>query len=315
MPRRRAVGHAVRAAALAALLLVTGCSSADPDAPQHDRQGDAQVVAAGPRDPLTVVADADPVAAAVGVSRALFTGSDVAVVARDGDAAGTLLAASTAVGLGVPLLLTRPKDDTAAAEAHRLGVRDVLAVGDVDPAGLAARTVAVPVAPQAVSEATGLRFGATTPVDGADGLAAVAGLDSRRPDALQPTGTSPADHPATDRPTADRPGDVRTVPAVPRQRPLDGVVVLASGSPESLAGVATARAAGARVIVTGGTDPRASADAVQALADHRTTAVVALGADFAGAADPGWETDTPRTGTPLPGGGPGIFPGRMRGAL
>src|SRR3954447_6982951 len=163
MPRRRAVGQAVRAAALAALLLVAGCSSADPDAPQQTR--DAQVVAAGPRDPLTVVADADPVAAAVGVSRALFTRSDVAVVARDGDAAGTLLAASTAVGLGVPLLLTRPKDDTAAAEAHRLGVRDVLAVGDVDPAGLAARTVAVPVVPKAVTEATGLRFGATTPVD------------------------------------------------------------------------------------------------------------------------------------------------------
>src|SRR3954468_5513977 len=128
MPRRRAVGQAVRAAALAALLLVAGCSSADPDAPQQTR--DAQVVAAGPRSPLTVVADADPVAAAGSVSRALFARSDVAAVARAGDRGGILLGSSTAVGLGVPLLLEGGDGSAVAAELDRLGVGRVLAVGE-----------------------------------------------------------------------------------------------------------------------------------------------------------------------------------------
>jgi hypothetical protein len=102
---------------------------------------------------------------------------------------------------------------------------------------------------------------------------------------------------------------------VARPRPLDDVVVLASGSPESLAGVATARAAGARVVVTGGTDPRVSADAVDALGAKATRAVVALGADFAGAPDLEWQVDTARTGTQLPGGGQVLFPGRLLVAL
>jgi hypothetical protein len=69
------------------------------------------------------------------------------------------------------------------------------------------------------------------------------------------------------------------------------------------------------VVVTGGTDPRASAGAVAALGAQATKSVVALGADFAAAPDLAWEVDTARTGTQLPGGGQVLFPGRMLVAL
>jgi hypothetical protein len=179
----------------------------------------------------------------------------------------------------------------------------VLAVGDRPRLGV--RSVAVPAVPKAVAQATGLRFADADPVADDGALTAVAALDPHRPAALRPADASAA--PAG--------GHPQRLPAVRRARPLDDVVVLASGSPEALAGVATARAAGARVVVTGGTDPRASADAVDALVARSTKSVVALGADFAGAPDLDWETDTARTGTQLPGGGQVLFPARMMVAL
>jgi hypothetical protein len=80
--------------------------------------------------------------------------------------------------------------------------------------------------------------------------------------------------------------------------------------------VATARAAGARVRVLPGTpDPRTSPEAVEALADPRTSSVVTLGADLAGNGDLDWEVATARTGSRLPGGGQTLFPGRLLVAL
>jgi hypothetical protein len=220
-------------------------------------------------------------------------------VTRDDDPAATLLGAAAAVGLGVPLLVG---DGSAVAhEVDRLGVRQVLTVGrktHLDVSGLT-----VPAVPQAVASVTGLRFADADPVEDDGAVQAVAALDPRKPAALRPAHVAPG-------PTAT-PRE-RLVP-VHRPEPLDDVVVLASGSPESLAGVATARAAGARVVVTGGTDPRASADAVKALGGARS--VVALGADFGNAPDLGWQVDTARTGTELPGGGQVLFPGRMLVAL
>jgi hypothetical protein len=168
--------------------------------------------------------------------------------------------------------------------------------------------VAVPANPDAVEAATGLKLGDADPVDEKGAAAAIAGLDPDAPAALRP-----AD--AGDPPAAPS-GDTGRVPEVRRAESLDHVVVLASGSPESLAGLATARAAGARVQLTDGrTDPRVSADVVKALADDATTAVLALGADFADEDGLEWKVATARTGTELPGGGQTLFPGRMLVAL
>src|SRR3954464_14872733 len=112
---------------LAGLLVVpAGCTGGSPD-PAGQR---AVSVTSAPHSALTLVADADPVAAAASASRALFDRSTVAVVARDGDSAGELLGASAAVGLGVPLLVQPAggAGDVLGSELNRLGATTVLAI-------------------------------------------------------------------------------------------------------------------------------------------------------------------------------------------
>src|SRR4051794_10622359 len=283
---------------LAVLLLVVGCTTRDaPGAkpPQDDgRDAAAQVTPAVPAQSLTVVADADPQAAAVSASRALYRSAGVAVVAADGDAAGTLLGASAAVGLGVPLLLAGPGGlaaDPVGGELDRLGVGSVLAVGDVPAEARdgGPEVVAVPARADAVAAAAGIRLAPTASVDDGGQAAAIAGLHLREPSALRPSGGTAS--------APSAPGQESRLPEFVRPRPLRSVVVLADGGSASPPAVATARAPGASVVVTGGTHPRASTDAIGGLSADSTEAVVALGAGFAGAPDLGWQVDTARTGT------------------
>ena len=287
------------------VLLVGACSSGDPDEPEQP-EGSAEVGTVTPEQRLTVVGDTDPVAAAAAASRVFFDRAEVAVVAQDGDRAGELLGASAAAGLGVPLLLVAADDGSAAAEElDRLGATTVLAVGEatVEDAGI--DVVAVAADPEAVEGATGLDLAEAEEVADDGAVAAVAALDPEQPAALVPEG-GPADGGG---------GDGR-LPDVERAEPLDDTLVLTTGSPESLAGVATARAAGARVQVTGGAaDPRASTDLVELLAESGPAAVVALGADLAAEEGLDWKLETAATGEQLPGGGQLLFPGRMLIAL
>ncbi|MGY1705330.1 hypothetical protein ACI79C_12210 [Geodermatophilus sp. SYSU D00697] len=293
---------------LAAALLAGGCSSFTDDT-EADAEESLGATTSVPDARLTLVADEDPVASAASASRALFDSAEVVVVARDGDDAGTLLGASAAAGLGVPLLL-QPADGGAAdaltAELDRLGAATVLAVGEADSLGEGGpEVVAVPAAAESVAEATGLGLGETQEVDADAAAEAVAGLDPDAPVALQPPGDTPA---------AD--GEVEALPGVERADPLEGTLVLATGTPESVAGIATARAAGARVQLTGGaTDPRASEELVDLMADSPPDAVVALGAGFAGEDGLEWKLDTAATGTQLPGGGQVLFPEHFLVAL
>ncbi|WP_369133641.1 hypothetical protein [Modestobacter sp. I12A-02662] len=298
---------AVHGAALAALVLVAGCTS-DPQAAAEDEAPPAVVATTAPGSPRTVIADADPVAASVSASRALFARSPVVVLADAADPAAGLLGASAAVGLGVPLLLGgEAAGDVLAPELDRLGVTTVLAVGEEVGAvdgGPEVRTV--PAEPDAVAAVTGLDLVPADPVAEDARVAAVAALDPAAPSALRPAGAaSPSSTPAQ---------DGAALPQVRRGEPLAGTLVVTSGSAETLAGVASARAAGAEVQVTGGaTDPRASAELGQRLGG--AASVVVLGADLA--AEPGldWKLDTAATGTQLPGGGQVLFPGRMMVAL
>ncbi|MEI4273863.1 hypothetical protein TEK04_19250 [Klenkia sp. LSe6-5] len=106
------------------------------------------------------------------------------------------------------------------------------------------------------------------------------------------------------------------LPAVSAPEPLTDVVVLDSGAAGTAAGAVTARAAGATVVDTAGqTDPRASADVVDALSGVQPAAVVALGADFSGVEGLDWKTTTAASGTQLPGGGQLLFPEHFLVAL
>jgi hypothetical protein len=306
MPSARAVLPAA-----VALVLLAGCTGSDDPAGGADRDSDpAQVVTGAPDAPRSLIPDADPVAAAVSTSRALFRSSPVAVVAGRDDPAGQLLGAESAIGLGVPLLLAAgDAGEVVTAELDRLGVRTVLAVGQDAGALLPevgdADVVTVPADPDAVRRVTGLDLAAAPPVAEADRVAAVAGSGPDDLSALQPdSGPGPAAAPS---------GQASgKLPDVQRPPPLDDVVVLASGSPGSLAGTATARAAGAEVLLTGA-DPRGSAEVVQRLAARPT--VVLLGADLAGAPGIDWKLDAATTGTQLPGGGQLLFPQHMLVAL
>ncbi|WP_029429489.1 hypothetical protein [Blastococcus sp. URHD0036] len=293
-----------------ALLLLAGCSAgeqteSDEAAPERS-QGAATAGTAAPDERLTVIGDADPVASAAATSRVLFARADVAVVARDGDLAGELLGASAAAGLGVPLLLepAEGSGDVLAEELDRLGTTTVLAVGEATAEGAGPEVVAVAAEPGAVERATGLDLGDADEVAGDSAVAAVAALDPEEPVALVPEDGS----------SGGGGGDGR-LPDVDRPEPLTGTLVVTTGSPESLAGAATARAAGARVVVTGTDDPRASTELVELLAEEQPDAVVALGADLAAADGLDWKLATAATGTQLPGGGQLLFPGRMMVAL
>jgi hypothetical protein len=296
------------------LVVATGCTGGVADSAEQR----AESVTSAPDAALTLVADADPVASAVSASRALFDRSTVAVVARDGDAAAALLGSSAAVGLGVPLLVEPASGgagDVVGAELDRLGATVVLVVGETGAAatwspqgGREIVTVAADAA--AVEAVTGLDLADADPVPAGGGPAAVAALDPQNPAALRPVDV--------DGSTSSRAAEAgnATVPEVDRGDPLTGTVVLASGSRESLAGIATARAAGADVWLTGGqTDPRGSADVVTALSQNRPDTVVALGADFAGVQGLDWKLRTAVDGAQLPGGGQLLFPQHMMVAL
>lgn len=294
--------------ALTGVLLIGGCTAASPGS---GGTATADASTSTPDTPLTLVADTDRVAAASSASRALFDSSEVVVLARDGDLGGELIGASAAVGLGVPLLLEREEDgapDALTAELDRLGVTTVLAVGEADGGeqstggGGGRKVIAVPADPDAVTAVSGLELKDARPVSASGEAAAVAALDPAAPAALQPE-DAPA--PASSR----RREKDATLPKVRRADPLTGTLVLATGDPEAMAGIATARAAGARVQLThGDTDPRGSADVVSALSEDAPEAVVALGAQFAAEEGLDWKIETARTGTQLPGGGQLLFP-------
>jgi hypothetical protein len=309
-----------------AVLSTGACTSfadgADPSSGGSGRP--AEVRTAEPDGALTLVPDTDPVAAAVSTSRALFERSQVVVVARSGDDTGTLLGASAAVGLGVPLLL-EPEDsgktdasasDAVATELDRLDAGTVLAVGATDGAAASGTTkdngraghdvFPVPAAASAVAKVTGLDLGSGREVAAEDEAAAVAALDPGKPVALRPAEGSSAPDGAVE----------GSLPRVRRAAALADTVVLATGRAETVAGIATARAAGARVLVTGGaTDPRASDDVVSALSEAKPRTVVALGAGLADAKGLDWKLATAAHGQQLPGGGQLLFPGRLLVAL
>jgi hypothetical protein len=252
------------------------------------------------------------------MSRTLFDRSPIVVVARQGDRAGTLLAASAAVGLGVPLLLEAEGDgapDVLTGEIARLGSETVLAVGQAD--GRAAGTatedgagydvVAVASDVEAVATATGLEFEPAEPVATHNDPATVAALDPATPVALRLD---------EERAPASAGQIPAPLPAVDRAEPLARTMVLATGESASTAALATARAAGTAVSLTSGeVDPRRSDDALDALADAEPETVIALGAGFAAEDGLDWKVETAAGSARLPGGGQVLFPGRLLVAL
>ncbi|WP_461022481.1 hypothetical protein [Thalassiella azotivora] len=324
---------AATAAVLAAAVLAA-CTDA-PDTGGGDR-------AAGPTDGATtsaatlaqpegaaVVPGADAASLAAATVAALYERSPVAVLAPVGDVEAQLRAGSVAVAVGAPLLLGAPADDSGptgtgtgtaaptpapadgevAAHLDRLGTDTVVVVGDVAPPP-DVRAVPAPEDDAALGDLVDSEWASLPEADApvvaaAAATMAVAGLDPAEPALLAP---HPGEPPATGR-------DADGLDVPDRPDPLDDVAVLTTGTPDHLAAVATARAAGAAVHVVPDGDPRSSAPLVTAFAGSPPSAVLALGAAFGTQEVLDRRLGVVRTGVQLPGGGQTLFPGRRLVAL
>ena len=287
MPRDRAC-----LAMLVVVLLVAGCTpgraapqAATSTAAETSTSDRLRPRTALPASATTVVAGSRAADLAIGTSRALFVSSPVVVLAGEDDEASITKAATTAADLGVPMLLT--------------------------PA---------PAAPGAVDTA------AAASGAGADLRAELSRLAVQsmvtigdRAAAWERAGPSPS--PTINMTPASTmvvpPGSVgrAALPDVVAAAPLGELLVLALTGASSTAAVATARAAGARVVLLPNPDPRTSHEAIQALASQPTTQVLALGGAFGAPDQLRGRIDIAATGVELPGGGQVVFPGRRMVAL
>jgi len=319
-------------------LLLTACTD-DGDGAQRAR-ATVQPSVSTPDAAVTLIPDSDPAAAAISTSRALYDTSDVVVLVDPGEDAALTLGASAAVALGVPLLLTMrsatpavpsatptapvpdasqtsasDNGDPLAVEFGRLGVDSVLAIGGAATQGVPAlefvETVAVPADSAAVAEAIGTELGEAEPVEPAGLAAAFAALDPKVPVALVPV-----DAPAAAQ-DADNSANNPVLPEVIRPGAVIRTLVLATATPESLPGIATARAAGVdvQVVAPEQVDPRSSSEAISALSAAKPEAVIALGAGYASTQGLDWKLATALTGTQLPGGSQLLFDESMFVAL
>ena len=279
-----------------------------------------------PADPATVLAPAAPVPLAVAASAALYTSAPVVVLAADGDAGGQAGAASAAVALGAPMLLTPgasadPADATAVAtEVARLGPQALLAVGK-DAQDWAAQKGGgprvVPAAPEALAGLIKVDVRAARAVDPVTLTNAVGGLDRGKPELLTvaaATEAPPAAEPSS-APVGPVAEAVPDLPATTPPEPLTGLVVLARSGNDQVAPTATARAAGVPVDVLRTPDPRGSATLITMLSSAPQEKVLALGSGFGTVDQLGQRLAVVRTGVQLPGGGQLAFPGRRMVAL
>jgi hypothetical protein len=223
----------------------------------------------------------------------------VAAVRVAAGADGAVLAAATGAAFG-------PGQDVAAGGG-------VAAVGALVRPGTAVLRVA-PAAPATVPSASVDPPTASSepPVPPAPATSADSATPASSPAASPaPTGTVTLPEPLiTSSGTGPSAGATRRPalpPTVPESVPAATVALTGAGG-DTLAAVATLRAAGVPLVDVPTGDPRATPDAIQALAATPPAHVVALGAAF-GAPDLLAErVAAAATGTQLPGGGQLLFP-------
>jgi len=300
-------------------LALTACSAASessgaPPVSSASPSPDAEVEPAGVRlrvpPTSTVVPGTTAPEMAAATTTALFESAPVVVLAGDGDLPSQARAASVAVALGVPLLLAPAGSASATvrAEVARLAPAAVLTVGpaaatwagqldDVD-------AVHAPGDDERLAELTGLDLGPSTPASDPEVLRAVAALDRKGEVPLLAAGEADAGR-----------GDVEGLPDVRATGSADGTVMLTTDDPARTAAVATARAAGAEVVVVPGPDPRAYPDVIARLAELAPDRILGLGGSFGDPAQFATRVETAATGVELPGGGQLVLPGKRYIAL
>lgn len=280
--------------------------------------GSAPVVILAPADDVAAQARAASLAVQLGVPMLLVGGvtTGSAPAATDSGTAASTSSAGESTGTGEtagPAQTAAPVDNSAVeAELSRLQATTVLDVGGVAP-GLSlppkVTVVSAPVSDEDLESVIGRPPGAPQSVPAELLVASVAALDATRP-ILLALANPPTDGSGTPAPAGDG-----SLPAIQRPSPAGDLLVLATADTAWLAATATARAAGARVQVVPGADPRANAATVEALTVQPRPTVLALGDVFGTPESLSYRVDVAATGVQLPGGGQVLFPGRRMVAL
>ena len=281
-----------------ALAGLSACS-ADSDADRSSNDRDATPRAIQPRGTVRdgVAADADALATAV-LERA-----EVVVVAASEEPGVLARAGSTAIALGVPLLV---RSDSLAATLRSLRTQRVIALPDGQ--GLGLTDVEVSPGPRSADD-LGVLTGRSATVRSTRAPGVARALGELEPAASAPVlltvegETAPSPSPSQD--------TLSALPGLP-QAPSARVVAVASGS-TSAALVATARALGAQLVTAPQGDPRATV-AMKALRADASKPALALGSGvdaerFAA------RLATARRAPEIPGGGLLPVTGRLLVAL
>jgi hypothetical protein len=347
MPRRaqpapRRVVAVATAAALAATLAACTIGTRDEGStptPSSHASPPADATPAGPpaaavRVPsaaATVLPAATAEQSAVQASRALFVRAPVVVLAAASDGPGQLTAASAAVAVGAPELLTSPAASADVAhELARLEPVAVLVVGAASTAGVPTTATVVQLAAGAdareLAAVTRAGIARTVVVPSGGGAAAVRALDPVAPVALVPAGgkpsaskpvpsaspvtptTSPTPTVASPAPPPTPTPSASALPATRRPIPAAGTAAVLGVGVAPVAALATVRAAGLPVLDAPGGDPRSTTASVRAFAAARPVHVLALGAAFGDPARLATRVRAASTGVLAPGGGQLVFP-------
>jgi hypothetical protein len=277
-------------AAVLAVLLTAACTShpapTPPTPSPTPSAAKTRAQTALPAAATTVVPGSSAAELALATSKALFTSAPAVVLAAVDDAAAITKGATTAANLGVPLLVSpklaavpspspSPSASASPSPSPSAAAADPLLQKEIDR--LAPQTVVTVGGSAAAYE----RIAATVRT-----VSLSSGV-----------------------------GDDSVLPDVTPAAPLSDLLVLAVTGDASTAAVATAKAAGARVVLLGGPDPRSTSASVKAMSGQKAGHVLALGTAFGSAGILRGRIDTAITGVELPGGGQVVFPGRRMVAL
>ncbi|MDM7831577.1 hypothetical protein [Cellulomonas edaphi] len=218
--------------------------SPSPDAPGTPEAAPGSAVQV-PRTEATIVATPDA-RAALETSRALFAAAPTVVLAALDDPRGQLTAASAAVALGAPMLLTGGGVDaaTVADEARRLGTKRVVTVGRAPHLpGVVVLPVVAGAGARALAAATGVPFRPAVAVKKGNAARsrAVAALAGDAPVALvDGRGEAPAEKAHATPPTAAPSSSSTTTPlssATPSSSSTATPLASATRSSQGSAGV------------------------------------------------------------------------------
>ncbi|UFU01782.1 hypothetical protein LQF12_09640 [Ruania suaedae] len=283
------------AAGLALVAALAGCTGemeidSGPSSPPPEPRPAATAQVPGGESMLVTGEDAAPLA--VATSRELFTTARAVVLAPATDEAAIARAASVAIALGTPVLLTGEDNAEVGEELLRLSTTTLLPVGEVTLDGIDLTSMnvqAVPAETDAAGELLGIDV-ADAPTGAGSDVEALAELE-RGGLLAGPEGV------------ADASGHM---PALLPGETVEGVQVLADGAPGQLAAVGIARAAGSTVTILEG-DPRASAAQLAEL--EPAEAILGLGSSFSDPETFRWQAETALSGRQLPGGGQLVFDG------